>query len=132
MSGQFKQLANEQNELLKKFSRKLAEQDGFFAENKSMTGIQAYKYFYETFGRPEENRSNQRKLLKPKYQDPFASDTKRMIDEKKKILDRLLNEVPDLRTNVNGRYHVSDYRADTLRYYEIWQKICASTEDLKN
>merc|ERR1711894_169293 len=80
---------------LKQFSRYRAEQESYLAQNKSMTGIQAYKRFYETFDRLEENRRDQMKLLKAKYQDPFASDTKRMLDEKKKILSWLLNDVPD-------------------------------------
>merc|ERR1711894_845606 len=96
VSGQFKQLEKEQKELLKQFSRYQAEQEGYLAQNKTMTGIQAYKCFYELFDRLEENRSNQMKLLNPKYQEPFASDTKRMLDEKKKILSWLLNKVPDL------------------------------------
>ena len=85
VSDQFKQLKKEQKDLLKQFSRYQAEQEGYLAQNKSMTGIQAYKRFYETFDRLEENRRDQMKLLKSKYQDPFASDTKRMLDEKKKI-----------------------------------------------
>ena len=109
VSGQFKQLENEQNDLLKQFSRYQAEQESYVAQNKSMTGIQAYKRFNETFGRLEENWSDQRKLLKAKYQDPFASDTKRMLDEKKKILSWLLNDVPDLREIVKRRNQVSDY-----------------------
>ena len=96
VSGQFKQLENEQNDLLKQFSRYRAEQESYLAQNKSMTGIQAYKRFYETFDRLEENWRDQMKLLKAKYQDPFASDTKRMLDEKRKILSWLLKEVPDL------------------------------------
>ena len=84
VSGQFKQLENEQNDLLKQFSRYRAEQESYLAQKKTMTGIQAYKCFYETFDQLEENRSNQMELLKPKYQEPFASDTKRMLDEKRK------------------------------------------------
>ena len=85
VAGQFKQLEKEQKELLKQFSRYQAEQEGYLAQKKTMTGIQAYKCFYETFDRLAENRSDQLELLKPKYQDPFASDTKRMLDEKRKI-----------------------------------------------
>ena len=95
-----------------------------------MTGVQAYKRFYETFDRLEENWSDQMKLLKSKYQDHFASDTKRMLDEKKKILSWLLKEVPDLRETVYGRNRVIDYRANTLQYYEILKRINASTEEL--
>ena len=115
VSGQFKQLENEQNDLLKQFSRYRAEQESYLAQNKSMTGIQAYKRFYETFDRLEENWRDQMKLLKAKYQDPFASDTKRMLDEKRKILSWLLKEVPDLDDIVYGRSKVSNYREDTLR-----------------
>ena len=85
VAGQFKQLEKEQKDLLKQFSRYQAEQEGYLAQKKTMTGIQAYKCFYETFDRLAENRSDQLELLKPKYQDPFASDTKRMLDEKRKI-----------------------------------------------
>ena len=119
VAGQFKQLEKEQKELLKQFSRYQAEQEGYHAQKKTMTGIQAYKCFYETFDRLAENWSDQLELLKPKYQDPFASDTKRMLEEKKKVLSWLLNKVPDLREIVNCRNLVSDYRANTLQYYEI-------------
>ena len=115
VSGQFKQLEKEQKDLLKQFSRYQAEQEGYLAQKKTMTGIQAYKCFYETFDRLAENRSDQLELLKPKYQDPFASDTKRMLEEKKKILSWLLNKVPDLRDIVNCRSRVSDYRTNTLQ-----------------
>ena len=131
VAGQFKQLEKEQKDLLKQFSRYQAEQEGYLAQKKTMTGIQAYKCFYETFDRLDENRSNQMELLKPKYQDPFASDTKRMLGEKKKILSWLLNKVPDLREIVNCRSQVIDYRADTLRFYAIHKRLCAITEEMK-
>ena len=130
VAGQFKQLEKEQKDLLKQFSRYQAEQEGYLAQKKTMTGTQAYKYFYETFDQLEENRSNQMKLLNPKYQEPFASDTKRMLDEKRKILSWLLKEVPDLDDIVYGRSQVSDYRANTLRYYEMCKRIHAAHEEL--
>ena len=116
--------------MLKQFSRYQAEQESYLAQKKTMTGIQAYKCFYETFDQLEENRSNQMELLKPKYQEPFASDTKRMLDEKRKILSWLLKEVPDLDDIVYGRSQVSDYRANTLQYYEICKRIYATHEEL--
>ena len=130
VAGQFKQLEKEQKDLLKQFSRYQAEQESYLAQKKTMTGIQAYKCFYETFDQLEENRSNQMELLKPKYQEPFASDTKRMLDEKRKILSWLLKEVPDLDDIVYGRSQVSDYRANTLQYYEICKRIYATHEEL--
>ena len=81
VSGQFKQLEKEQKDLLKQFSRYQAEQEGYLAQKKTMTGTQAYKHFYGTFDQLEENRSDQMELLKPKYQEFFASDTKRMLDD---------------------------------------------------
>ena len=123
VAGQFKQLEKEQKDLLKQFSRYQAEQEGYLAQKKTMTGVQAYKHFYETFDQLEENRSNQMKLLNPKYQEPFASDTKRLLEEKKKILSWLLNKVPDLRDIVNCRSRVIDYRTNTLQYYEICENI---------
>ena len=63
------------------------------------------------------------KLLNPKYQESFAYDTKRLLEEKKNILSWLLNKVPDLRDIVNCRSRVSDYRTNTLQYYEICKKI---------
>ena len=42
VAGQFKQLEKEQKELLKQFSRYQAEQEGYLAQKKTMTGIQAY------------------------------------------------------------------------------------------
>ena len=72
------------------------------------------------------------KLLKAKYQDPFASDTKRMLDEKRKILSWLLEEVPDLDDIVYGRSKVSNYREDTLRYYELCKMVSANTDEENN
>ena len=122
VAGQFKQLEKEQKDLLKQFSRYQAEQESYLAQKKTMTGIQAYKCFYETFDQLEENRSNQMKLLNPNYQEPFTSDTKRMLDEKKKILSWVLKDVPDLREIVTLRSLVNDYRANTLQCFEICKK----------
>ena len=131
VAGQFKQLEKEQKDLLKQFSRYQAEQEGYLAQKKTMTGIQAYKCFYETFDRLAENRSDQLELLKPKYQDPFASDTKRMLEEKKKVLSWVLKDVPDLREIVNLRSVVNDYRANTLQCFELCKKVNDNEEESK-
>ena len=131
VAGQFKQLEKEQKDLLKQFSRYQAEQESYLAQKKTMTGIQAYKCFYETFDRLAENRSDQLELLKPKYQDPYASDTKRMLEEKKKVLSWLLNKVPELRDIVSLRSQVSDYRANTLKCFKLCKTVCDNEEESK-
>ena len=118
-SGQLKTLEKEQVDLLKSFSRYLNELEGFLTQNKTMTAEGAYRCFFETYDNLEDNRQQQRLLLKPKYFESFDNDTKRMLEEKRKVLRWVVDKVPDLRGIEDCRAIVVDYRKDTLREYKL-------------
>ena len=84
-SGQLKTLEKEQPDLLKSFSRHLNELEGYLTKNKTMTAEDAYRCFFETYDNLEDNRRQQRLLSKPKYFENFDNDTKRMLEEKRKV-----------------------------------------------
>ena len=118
-SGQLKTLEKEQVDLLKSFSRYLNELEGFLTQNKTMTAEGAYRCFFETYDNLEDNRQQQRLLLKPKYFESFDNDTKRMLEEKRKVLRWVVDKVPDLRGIEDCRAIVVDNRKDTLREYKL-------------
>ena len=118
-SGQLKTLEKEQADLLKSFSRHLNELEGYLTQNKTMTAEGAYRCFFETYDNLEDNRQQQRLLLKPKYFESFDNDTKRMLEEKRKVLRWVVDKIPDLRFFENCRAVVVDYRKDTLRVYKL-------------
>ena len=118
-SGQLKTLEKEQADLLKSFSRHLNELEGYLTQNKTMTAEGAYRCFFETYDNLEDNRQQQRLLLKPKYFESFDNDTKRMLEEKGKVLRWVVDKIPDLRFFENCRAVVVDYRKDTLRVYKL-------------
>ena len=117
--GQLKTLEKEQVDLLKSFSRHLNELEGFLTQNKKMTAEGAYWCFFETYENLEDNRQQQRGLLKPKYFESFENDTKRMLEGKRKVLRWVVDKVPDLRGVEDCRVIVVDYRKDTLREYKL-------------
>ena len=84
-----------------------------------MTAEGAYRCFFETYDNLEDNRQQQRLILKPKYFESFDKDTKRMLEEKSKVLRWVVDKVPDLRDIQDCRAVVVDYRKDTLRWYNI-------------
>ena len=118
-NGQLKTLEKEQVDLLKSFSRYLNELEGFLTQNKTMTAEGAYRCFFETYDNLEDNRQQQRLLLKLKYFESFDNDTKRMLEEKRKVLRWVVDKVPDLRGNEDCRAIVVDYRKDILREYKL-------------
>ena len=61
-----------------------------------MTAESAYRGFFETYDNLEANKKRQRLLLKPKYLEAFDNDTKRMLEEKSKVLERVVDKVPFL------------------------------------
>ena len=67
----------------------------------------------------EDNRQQQRLLLKPKYFENFDNDTNRMLEEKSKVLRWVVDKVPDLRDIEDCLAAVVDYRKDTLRGYKL-------------
>ena len=118
-SGQLKTLEKEQADLLKSFSRHLNELKGYLTQNKTMTAEGACRCFFETYDNLEDNRQQQRLLLKPKYFESFDNDTKRMLEEKRKVLRWVVDKIADLRFFENCRAVVVDYRKDTLRVYKL-------------
>ena len=84
-----------------------------------MTAEGAYRCFFETFNNLEDNRQQQRLLLKPKYFENFDNDTKRLFEEKSKVLRWVVDKVPDLRDLEDCRAVVVDYRKDTLQRYKL-------------
>ena len=102
-SGQLKTLEKEQADLLKSFSRHLNELEGYLTQELEL----------------EDNRQQQRLLLKPKYFESFDNDTKRMLEEKSKVLRWVVDKIPDLQDIEDCRAVVVDYRKDTLRWYNI-------------
>ena len=111
-SGQLKTLEKEQADLLKSFSRHLNELEGYLTQNKTMRAEAAYRCFFETYDNLEDNRQQQRLLLKPKYFESFDNDTNRMLEEKSKVLRWVVHKVPDLRFFEDCRAVVVDYRKD--------------------
>ena len=118
-SGQLKTLEKEQADLLKSFSRHLNELEGYLTQNKTMTAEGVYRCFFETYDNLEDNRQQQRLLSKPKYFKIFENDTKRMLEEKSKVLRWVVDKIPDLRFLEDCRAVVVDYQKDTLRVYKI-------------
>ena len=118
-SGQLKTLEKEQADLLKSFARHLNELEGYLTQNKTMTAKGAYRCFFETYDNLEDNRQQQRLLLKPKYFESFDNDTKRMLEEKSKFLRWVVDKVPDPRDIEDWRAVVVDYRRDALRGYKL-------------
>ena len=118
-SGQLKTLEKEQADLLKSFTRYLNELEGYLTQNKKMTAEGAYRCFIETYDNLEDNRQQQRLLLKPKYFESFDNDIKRMLEEKSKVLRWVVDKIPDLQDIEDCRAVVVDYRKDTLRWYNI-------------
>ena len=118
-SGQLKTLEKEQADLFKSFSRHLNELEGYLTQNKTMTAEGAYRCLFETYDKLEDNRQQQRLLLKLKYFESFDNETKRMLEEKSKVLRWVVDKVPDLRDIEDCRAVVVDYRKNTLRWYKL-------------
>ena len=118
-SGQIKTLEKEQADLLKSFSRHLNELEDYLTQNKTRTAEGAYRCFFETYDNLEDNRLQQRLLLKAKYFENFDSDTRRRLEEKRKVLRWVVDKAPDLRGSEDWRAVVVDYRKDALRGYKL-------------
>ena len=116
-SGQLMTLEKVQADLLKSFSRHLNELEGYLTQNKTMTAEGAYRCFFETYDNLEDNRQQLRLLLKPKYFESLDNDTKRMLEEKSKVLRWVVDK--DLQFFEDCRAVVVDYRKDTLRVYKL-------------
>ena len=130
-SGQLKTLEKEQADLLKSFSRHINELEGcYLTQKKTRTAERAYRCFFETYDNLEDNRQQQRLLLKPKYFESFDNDTKRMLEEKSKVLRWVVDKIPDLQDVEDCRAVVVDYRKDTLRWYNILEDFVSIENEL--
>ena len=93
-----------------------------------MTVDGAYRCFFETYDNLEDNRQQQRLLLKPKYFESFDIYTKRMFEEKGKVLRCVVDKVPDLRDIEDCCAVVVEHRKNTLR----WNKLLEDSVPIEN
>ena len=117
-SGQLKTLEKEQADLLKFFSRRVTELEGYLKQSKTMNAKSAYRGFFETYDNLETNRKQQRLPLKPTYFEAFDNDTKRMLEEKSNVLRSVVDKLPFLRDIEMCRTDFSGYYPDTFRGYK--------------
>ena len=94
ISGQLKKLEKEQTELLKTFDRQCADVKAQLTQIKTVTAERVYRCFFETYDELEENRQQQRQILKPKYLENFDAGTERKLGERKNVLQWLVEKVP--------------------------------------
>ena len=83
-----------------------------------MTAESSYRCFFETYDNLEANRKQQSLLLKPKYLEAFANDTKRMLEGKGKVLRSVVDKVPFLRDIEVFRTDFTVFCEDTFRAYK--------------
>ena len=121
-SGQLKRLESEHAELLKTFDGQLADVKNQLAQKKTISAERTYQCFFETYDELEENRKQQRLLLKPKYFEIFDSDTQRTLEEKSKVLRWVVEKVPFPRDIESLRTELSDCRKNTLGLYTMLKK----------
>ena len=95
-----------------------------------MTPKGAYRCFFETYNKLEDNRQQQSLLLKPKFFVKFDNDTKRMLEEKSKVLRWVVDSEPDLWDNKDCCAVVVNYRKDTLREYKLLENSVAIENEL--
>ena len=122
MSGQLKKLENEQAELLKTFDGHLADVKSNLAQKKPVLVEKTCQCFFETYDNLKKNRQQQRQLLKRKYLQSFDGDNERSLGEKKKTLERLVEQIPKLGKIEGYRNTVLDTRKDTLWLYTMSNK----------
>ena len=83
-----------------------------------MTAESAFRGFFETYDNLDASRKQQSLLLKPKYLEAFDNDTKRMLEEKSKVLRSVVDKVPVIRDTEMFRTYFSGYGEDTFRAYK--------------
>ena len=118
MSDQLKRLEKEQAELLKTFDRHLADVKSQLAQ-KTISAEILYKCIFKTYDELEENRKQQRLLLTQKNFEKLDIDTKRLLEEKSKVLRWVVEKVPFLRDIEGFRTEVINCRKDTVRAYKL-------------
>ena len=117
-SGQWKTLEKEQADLLKLFSGRVTDQEGYLTQNETMTADSAYRGFFEKYNNLEAIRKQQKLLLKPNYIEALDNETKRMLEEKSKVFRWVVDKVPFLRDIEMLRTHFSGYCEDPLWAYK--------------
>ena len=115
MSDQFKRLEREQAELLKTSDGHLDDVKSLLAQKKTVSTERAYQCFFETYDELEENRQQERLLLKPKFFEIFGNDTERILEEKSEVLRWLVEKVPFLRDIERFCTKLVDCPKETLR-----------------
>ena len=125
-SGQLKTLEKEQADLLKLFSRRVTELEGYPAQNKTMTAEIAYRVFFETYDILEANRKQQKFLLKPKYLEVFDNDTKLVLEQKSKNLRWVVDEVQFLRDIEEFR---TDFVGDCEGIFRAYKTVKAAHQN---
>ena len=89
------------------------------AQNKTVSAEKANQGFFETYDEIEENREQQRLLLKPKFFEIFDNDNNRMLKKNCIILGLVIDKMPSLQDiEIFGSEFV-DCRKDTLRAYIV-------------
>ena len=119
MSGQLMRIEREQAELLKTFHGHITDVKSQLAQKKTISAERAHKGFFETYDELEENRKQQNFLLKQKYFEKFDIDTKRLLEEKSKVLRWVVEKVPFLRDIEGFRTEVVDCRKYKVRAYKL-------------
>ena len=130
MSGQLERLESEQVELLKTFDGHLADVKGQLAQKKAVSAERAYQCFLEIYDELEENRQQQRLILKPKYFENFDNDIKRILEGKSKVLRWAVEKVPFLRDLERFRTELVEYRKDTLQAFKLVDAIKPNYSEL--
>ena len=104
MSGQLKRQESEQAKLIKTFDGHFADVKSQLAQKKTVSAERAYQCFFETYDELEENRQQQKLILKRKYFENFNNDNKRILEEKSKVLRWVVEGCPFFETlNVSAQ-----------------------------
>ena len=99
MSGQLRRLECEHAELLKTMHGHLAGVKSQLPQKKEVFAENADQCFFETYDELEENRQQQRLILKPICFENFDNDTKRILEEKSKVFRRVIEKNVDVTSN---------------------------------
>ena len=68
-----------------------------------MTAESAYRCFFETYDNFEDNKQQQRLLLKAIFSEAIDDDIKRMLEEKSNVMRWVVDKVPVIRNNESFR-----------------------------
>ena len=86
-----------------------------------MTAESAQRCFFETYDNLEDNRQQQRLLLKPNYLEAFKNDINRRLEQKSKFFVVENDELPLLRDTENFR----------TKFLGCWKNIFQAFKSLK-